>query len=397
MSSVNTNVAAMAAVRSLNMIGKQMGETQQRIETNLRVNKANDDPAVFAISQNMRADLNGMSAVKDSLNFGKSALTVARDAATQISTELGRLKQTMTQGQQQGLDAEQINNQITNALQNIDAFARSATFNGVNLLVNGVTGVEGVTNNTLDIVRDIQGSVTAVVGTNSTSDGLSLTGLSVDSAARTLTFDDTLAPANGEVLTVTVERDLDGDPNTALEPVELVFEFSDGSAALGTTPDADTRVFDVQFEATDSPLARVTALISRMQEAGIDAGLNAEGALVIRGNNTDVTTTITGATVEAAPAAGTGQDEAIALVEGAIDLMGTRLADIGANLRQVQGLSEFTTQLNDSIKEGLGALVDADLAEESARLTSLQTKQQLATQSLSIANEQSQSLLSLFR
>ena len=42
-------------------------------------------------------------------------------------------------------------------------------------------------------------------------------------------------------------------------------------------------------------------------------------------------------------------------------------------------------------------LVDADLAEESARLTSLQTRQQLATQSLSIANQQSQSLLSLFR
>ncbi|MGK7867446.1 flagellin [Falsiroseomonas sp. E2-1-a20] len=134
-----------------------------------------------------------------------------------------------------------------------------------------------------------------------------------------------------------------------------------------------------------------------MKEAGLDAGLNNAGELYIRGNSEDVTTDITGATVEAAPAAGTGQDEAIALVEGAIDLMGTRLANLGANIRQVDGLTTFTTQLNDSIKEGLGALVDADLAEESARLTSLQTKQQLATQSLSIANEQSQSLLSLFR
>ena len=85
------------------------------------------------------------------------------------------------------------------------------------------------------------------------------------------------------------------------------------------------------------------------------------------------------------------------MVEGAIDTMGTRLANLGATLRQVEGLQDFTKQLNDSIKEGLGALVDADLAEESARLTSLQTKQQLAVQSLSIANQQSQSLLSLFR
>ena len=52
-------------------------------------------------------------------------MTVARDAAKHISDELGRFNQTMTQGQQQGLDAEQINNQITNALQNIDAFAKS--------------------------------------------------------------------------------------------------------------------------------------------------------------------------------------------------------------------------------------------------------------------------------
>jgi flagellin len=77
--------------------------------------------------------------------------------------------------------------------------------------------------------------------------------------------------------------------------------------------------------------------------------------------------------------------------------MGTRLSNLGANLRQGEGLQNFTNQLNDSIKEGLGALVDADLAEESARLTSLQTRQQLATQSLSIANQQSQTLLSLFR
>ncbi|MDW8397664.1 MAG: flagellin, partial [Acetobacteraceae bacterium] len=87
----------------------------------------------------------------------------------------------------------------------------------------------------------------------------------------------------------------------------------------------------------------------------------------------------------------------LAAVNGAIDLIGTTLARLGADLRQVEGLSEFTKQLTDSVKEGLGALVDADLAEESARLTSLQTKQQLAVQSLSIANQQSQALLSLFR
>ena len=387
MASINTNSAAMAAVRSLSSISRDMLTTQSRVESGLRVNKANDDPAVFAIAQNMRADLNAMSAVKDSLAFGKQALTVARDAATSISDELGKLKQTVTQGQQQGLDVTQINAQITNALQNIDAFARTATFNGVNLLTQGVAGVPGVTGNNLDIVRDINGTRTSVSGTNSTTAGLGLTGLQAASGARMVSFGAAFVPANGDTLSVTV--------GTGASAVTHVFEISDGSAALTTTPNASTKVYDVQTTAADSPLTVVSKLITRMQGEGIDAQLDTNGNLVIRGNATAATATFAsgGATVSTVPT-GTA---AITAIEGAIDLMGTRLASIGASLRQVEGLSDFTTKLNDSIKEGLGALVDADLAEESARLTSLQTKQQLATQSLSIANQQSQTLLSLFR
>ncbi len=381
MSSINTNGAAMAAIRSLTTIGNDMGNTQSRIESGLRVNKANDDPAVFSIAQNMRADLNAMMAVKDSLAFGKSALTVARDAATSISNELGRLKQTVTQGQQQGLDPAQINNQITNALQNIDAFARSATFNGVNLLTAGIGGVPGVTGTNLDVTRDIQGTRTSIIGTDSTSNGLSLAALTVTTGARKLTFDNTLAPALGENLTVTVGGRT------------LIFEFNDGSAALTAQPNATTDVYDVQFTATDSPLTMISTLMTRMQAAGLDAQLNSSGEMVVRGNATAMTTSVTGATAGVVP----GGTAAITAVEGAIDTMGTRLANLGANLRQVEGLQDFTSKLNDSVKEGLGALVDADLAEESARLNSLQTKQSLAVQSLSIANQQSQGLLQLFR
>ena len=54
-------------------------------------------------------------------------------------------------------------------------------------------------------------------------------------------------------------------------------------------------------------------------------------------------------------------------------------------------------KLQDSLTAGVGNLVDADLAKESAKLQALQTKQQLGVQALSIANQSSQSLLSLFR
>ena len=59
--------------------------------------------------------------------------------------------------------------------------------------------------------------------------------------------------------------------------------------------------------------------------------------------------------------------------------------------------NEFTNKLIDSFKAGIGALVDADLEEASARLQALQVQQQLGIQALSIANQAPQNILALFR
>jgi flagellin len=59
--------------------------------------------------------------------------------------------------------------------------------------------------------------------------------------------------------------------------------------------------------------------------------------------------------------------------------------------------TDFVSKLSDSIDSGVGRLVDADMEEESSKLSALQTQQQLAVQSLSIANSSSSNILSLFR
>jgi flagellin len=84
-------------------------------------------------------------------------------------------------------------------------------------------------------------------------------------------------------------------------------------------------------------------------------------------------------------------------VQSAITAANTISATLGAATDQITGLQSFTSSLSSALTAGVGALTDADLAAESAKLTSLQTKQQLATQSLSIANKQPQSLLTLFQ
>ena len=72
-------------------------------------------------------------------------------------------------------------------------------------------------------------------------------------------------------------------------------------------------------------------------------------------------------------------------------------AAFGSDQSRIESQSEFITSLSDSLKSGIGTLVDADLEAASARLQALQVQQQLGTQALSIANQGSQSLLSLFR
>ena len=73
------------------------------------------------------------------------------------------------------------------------------------------------------------------------------------------------------------------------------------------------------------------------------------------------------------------------------------LSTLGSLSRRIDGQQSFTSKLSDALESGIGNLVDADLAKESARLQALQVKQQLGIQALSIANQAPQAIMSLFR
>jgi flagellin len=87
----------------------------------------------------------------------------------------------------------------------------------------------------------------------------------------------------------------------------------------------------------------------------------------------------------------------IAAIGTAIQNVSTALSNLGTGSKALASHLTFIGKLQDSIDAGVGNLVDADLAKESAHLTALQTKQQLGIQALSIANQSSQGVLSLFR
>lgn len=88
---------------------------------------------------------------------------------------------------------------------------------------------------------------------------------------------------------------------------------------------------------------------------------------------------------------------AVGLITDAQALLNGKLSDLGAASRNIDAQSVFTSRLNDVVEAGIGNLVDADLAKESARLQALQVKQQLGVQALSIANQAPQTITQLFR
>jgi len=90
-------------------------------------------------------------------------------------------------------------------------------------------------------------------------------------------------------------------------------------------------------------------------------------------------------------------EQMIAWTDTAIGNMTTSAANLGAVKQRVSLQQDFVKNLIDAIKRGIGALVDADMNEESTRLQALQVQQQLGVQSLSIANQASQNILSLFK
>nr|WP_303682685.1 flagellin [Brevundimonas naejangsanensis] len=90
-------------------------------------------------------------------------------------------------------------------------------------------------------------------------------------------------------------------------------------------------------------------------------------------------------------------EAALALVETALTGASGKLAELGAQSKQIEKHTLFVTKLMDSLEVGVGNLVDADMARESARLQALQVQQQLGAQALSIANQAPQIILSLFK
>jgi flagellin len=132
---------------------------------------------------------------------------------------------------------------------------------------------------------------------------------------------------------------------------------------------------------------------------GIGFLADADGTAVITLSNQDLRLGETNITLTAGASIATLSMAKVSLskLNASIDNVSLALAKMGAEVKQLQNHNTFLGKLSDSVEAGVGNLVDADLAKESARLQALNVQQQLGAQALSIANQAPQIILSLFR
>ena len=147
-----------------------------------------------------------------------------------------------------------------------------------------------------------------------------------------------------------------------------------------------TIVATAEFNSVNLIKSGATALsvLSTAEGSTITVSAQALDSATLAISATDLTTSASAST-------------ALTAIDSAITSVSDKLAALGSSAKRIEVQSEFTTQLVDILKEGVGNLIDANLAEESARLQALQIKQQLGVQALSIANASPQSILALFQ
>lgn len=516
MSSILTNTSAMVALQTLKSINANLSQTQNEISTGKAISSAKDNSAVWAISKVMEADVNGFTAISDSLSLGESTLAVARQASETVTDLLTDMKGKIVAAQEENVDRDKLQTDINALRDQIASVVGAAQFNGLNMVkgfddVNILSSLDRSPDGTVSasniaVSRQDLSTGAGTVGTTAvasiTSYGsitapggsASATGTTTAAAGKsaTLTFGMAAAAAGGETFEINVNGSTlnytatTGDTNAdiasyfmgeinalglegisaAASGVDLeisnTLAFSSVAVNVDSSTDSELEITDVNgagapTDSNSGTIEQRAETIDFSTTAGVTEGdsfkvtvgsqsfdyIAGKGETmedVARGLKTAIdSNTPEGVSTKVQYDSAAGQwslavdDEtggstfnfsvtqdgtasgglfgldnidvttdagATAALDNIETMINTAIdaaADFGSAAGRVETQNDFISKLTDSLKAGIGSLVDADMEAASARLQALQVQQQLGTQSLSIANQAPQNILSLFR
>ena len=381
MGSLLTNESATVALATLRSISRNLQQVQQEISTGKTVSNARDNAAIYAVATVIQSDADSFEAISASLNLGASTVGVARAAAENVTNLLQQIKELTVAAQEENVDRTKIQNDVDQLVEQITSIVDAAQFNGLNLLKG-----DGEVSILSSLNRAADGTVSASQISIARDDISVLDGTAI-TATGTITDPASAAAAGGTATAVIAGTVIEGEVYTIANGTDeyyYVARSGDGvnEVAAGLAAVIGENITDVAVSVSGA-----TITFTNNSDAAVDlsssvddsstAGLAALSLL-------DVTTTA-------------GAASALSAIEGFIQVGIDAAASFGSAQKRIDIQDEFVTTLIDNLRAGIGALTDADIEEASARLQSLQVQQQLAVQALSIANQQPQTILQLFR
>jgi flagellin len=408
----------MVALETLRGINKGLGKVQQEVATGKQIANAKDNAAFWAISSVMQSDVSAFKGITETLSLGQATLAVARSGAETVTDLLNEMKGRIVAAQEQNVDRKKIQADVAELIAQVKATVEASQFNGLNLLTN-VTDNEtvkvlaslnrsatGVTTSTIDVQRkplEGEGFVNALAGTD---------GVSADGGRASLQIDEAGGAQDTATFTV-VGDNLRLGQTVAVKFGTIAASFVITQAVLdaaretsiaggGTPTEAEALAEAVATGLSDS-LQSVIDLTGVAGDYALDLTNLASGSFDLQ----NLTANTVAFTAEAggsnAPlnmidvSTEEGALSALNMIEGMIQGAIDAAAAMGSSGKRMEIQQEFILKLSDALKSGVGAIIDADMEAASARLQALQVQQQLGTQALSIANQQPQSILSLFQ
>jgi flagellin len=401
MSSILTNNSAMVALQTMKGINANLNKTQADISTGKSVASAKDNAAVWAISKVMESDVEGFKGISDSLSVGSATLTVARNASETVTKLLTEMKGKIVASQAENVDRNKIQTDIDALTKQIESTVGAAQFNGLNLVDGSQTQV--------NVLSSLDRSQTGVTSSNITVDAQNLS----TSAGSALTAGGgTLSAAsvvNGTPVTLDgftlqggagalAKNDANADPAdltglVAGDKVSLKIGNVEGSYVVQKGDTGDALVAGLKASLSSGGLSDTDFTLT-LNSGQLEVANNTNQAAAISSTATRGTGGLSGLnTIDVVNQPTTALQDIEGMLQTSIDAASA----FGSSQKRIDIQSEFVGKLSDSLKTGIGVMVDTDMEEASARLQALQVQQQLATQALSIANQQPQGLLSLFR
>jgi flagellin len=394
LSSILTNKAALDAARALSAGQDTLAATQARIASGRKVTSPRDNAAVYGIAQDLKADLGAARAVQDSLARGRAILEVAAQGAAQITDLLTEMRGKAAAYADRSLDAPAraaLKADMKALVRQIDEVADGSSFGGVNLL-------RAVTDPAIALPFPA-GGPNADLSFSAVADGrpgliglaLSIYNASPSPAPRATVTGTTVDSATGFLVPPDYDQTRQllvhfpygdwtdfypRDPNTV--SIDLHADPFPVPPPPATPPDSAYGVTVLGF--AHLPFRREERLISSPAGDTVD--------LIYRPMSSD----FLGVDVVDLASPHT----LLARIDAAIVQATKNAGRFGSQQNLVDDLAAQQARLADAVETGIGNLVDADLATESANLQAATVRQQLAGQTLAIANSQPRWLLGLF-